>query len=136
MLAKLQRIWTLQEWCCSRQLVAYTEHTDLCSDKFAFLPEEHTFLEKLRAQQAAKYKDCRPYWLLSQEERSMDPGFALQIAKQYDDLSKHMTCKIETDKIRALIPMVCATGPSDASHTTLYYNACLQILGFMEYVCR
>lgn len=115
----------MQEWCCSRQLVVYTEETEMSSEKFAFLPAEQDFLEELRTQQMAKYSLCRPYWLWSQEEGEIDPEYALLIAKQFEDLAKHMTCKIQADKIRALIPMVGATSAYQAKRdvsSLLYYR--------------
>ena len=106
----VQRVWTLQEYCSSRQLMVYEEeraegHRSTCGGKTAVEEGEAKMAKQLRREHTARQPWCEPVWINSSIVASMQemPAEDSQhIWETYKDLRRSLFCKCPEDTIRAL----------------------------------
>jgi hypothetical protein len=106
-LCLLQRVWTMQEYCSSPQLLVIKEEGVEEVDGFqakAAHEDEVQVVEQLRREHLARQASCMPLWLggLSKVLGEMDKSQAHHIWKTYQRLCRILYCTYRADTIRAL----------------------------------
>uniref|UniRef100_A0A061S613 Heterokaryon incompatibility domain-containing protein n=1 Tax=Tetraselmis sp. GSL018 TaxID=582737 RepID=A0A061S613_9CHLO len=101
-----RRAWTVQEFCCSRELLIVTEPTDEGVGRFALDPEEEAYFVRLREEVQRSLAFCRPYWLCDPRRPLLQPDEARDAVARYTALAARTACKKPSDKVRALCPLL------------------------------
>ena len=107
----LQRVWTLQEYCCASQMIVVQEDTlEATDDEDASLRQavahrEAIHANALRREYMAMVGHCTPVWLSDNLEvtlRNVPPEKVMGIVNMYSTLSEQRHCRFPEDAVRAL----------------------------------